>query len=265
MMIVLGIYVLVGFILYFLQEKFLFHPTSLPADHVFNFPIPFKEVNVAVNKEKNLNIVRFTVPDTTCRGVVLYFHGNRQNIERYAHRAEGFTRNNLEVWMIDYPGFGKTTGERSEQALNEDAQLLYRMARASFGKDSIILYGKSLGTGVAARLASLRDCRRLILETPYTSIEGLMRNFAWMYPVSLMAKYHFPIDSYFETITAPVTLFHGTNDETVRYSHSRKLIALPVPAGAQPRELITLEKGKHNNLYDFDLFQHKLDSVLQVE
>src|SRR4030095_16065344 len=104
-------YFVCGIVLYFLQEKFLFHPQKLPADYVFSFQQPFKEINLPVSSEKNISIIQFTVPDSLRKGVVLYFHGNRRNIERYGSYAINFTRNKYEVWMIDYPGFGKTTGK----------------------------------------------------------------------------------------------------------------------------------------------------------
>lgn len=258
--IVLAIYILCGVILYFLQEKFLFHPEKLPDDHEFNFTVPFKEINLEVNDEKNLSIVQFTVPDSLCKGVVLYFHGNRKNIERYAPFASNFTKNNYEVWMMDYPGFGKSTGKRTEQILYDDAAQLYKMARARFAKDSIIIYGKSIGTGIAAQLASVKDCKRLILETPYYSIAALFRHYAFMYPAKQMTKYHFPTYQYFEKITAPVSIFHGTDDGVIPYSNAKRLLKI-AKSGA---ELITLEKGKHNNLNDFPLFHQKLDSILQL-
>lgn len=257
--IIVVIYIVCGIALYFLQEKFLFRPKKLPASHKFNFSIPFKEINLAVNNEKNLNIVQFIVPDSVCKGVVLYFHGNRQNIERYARFANNFTKNNYEVWMMDYPGFGKSTGDRTEQILYDDALQLYKMARARFNKDSIIIYGKSLGTGIAAQLASIRDCKRLILETPYYSIDAMMRQYAFMYPMRWMTNYHFPTYQYFEKITAPITIFHGTRDGVIFYKNAKRLKKIK-PA----TELINIEKGKHNNLNEFRLFHEKLDSVLQL-
>ncbi|MGZ8556712.1 MAG: alpha/beta hydrolase [Chitinophagaceae bacterium] len=258
-MIFFAMYVALGAGLYFFQDRILFHPESLAADHLFNFHIPFKEINLPVNKEKNLSIIQFTVPDTVCNGVVLYFHGNRKNIERYAPFAKNFTRNNYEVWMIDYPGYGKSTGKRTEQIMYDDASILYQMARARFSKDSIIIYGKSLGSGVAAQLASVKDCLRLLLETPYYSIDALMGHYAFIYPVSWMTKYNFPTHQYFKNIQAPITLFHGTKDEVIPYNHSVKL--LKEKAGVQ---LISIEKGKHNNLNDSPFFHQQLDSLLQV-
>lgn len=257
--IVALIYVVCGIALYFLQEKFLFHPQKLTADYVYKFDIPFKEVNLAINNDKNLSIVQFTVPDSVCKGVVLYFHGNRKNIEHYAPFAKNFTKNNYEVWMMDYPGFGKSTGELNEQEIYSDAEQVYKMARASFSKDSIILYGKSLGTGVASQLASTKDCKRLILETPYYSIDALFAHYAFIYPVSWMTKYHFPNNKYFEDIEVPITIFHGTSDGLIPFRQAGRLQSIKPGT-----ELIAIKKGKHNNLNDFPLFHQKLDSLLNL-
>jgi len=256
--IILAIYIIIGFALYFLQDKILFHPEKLSPGHTFNFPIPFKEINLAVNNDKTISIVQFTVPDSVRKGLVLYFHGNRRNIERYAPFASNFTKNNYEVWMMDYPGFGKSTGDRSEQILYDDALQFYKMARARFSKDSIIIYGKSLGTGIACQLASVRDCKRLILEAPYYSIDALFRHYAFMYPISWIMHYHLPSYQYLQRVDAPVTIFHGANDEVIPYSHSKRLLKMAKPGA----ELITIEKGKHNTLNDFPLFHQKLDSLL---
>ncbi|MBL7741507.1 MAG: alpha/beta fold hydrolase [Chitinophagaceae bacterium] len=261
--IIASFYIVCGIALYFLQEKFLFHPKKLPPDYKFSFSVPFKEINLAINNERNLSIVQFTVPDSVRKGIVLYFHGNRKNIERYAPFATNFTRNNYEVWMMDYPGFGKTTGKRTEQVMYDDAEQLYKMARGRTGKDSIIIYGKSIGTGVASWLASKKDCKRLILETPYYSIEALAKHYAFMYPVNRMTKYHFPIYQYFEKTEVPVTIFHGTNDETIPFFQAEMLMKVWDEIPSLKRELVAIEKGKHNNLNDFPAFHQKLDSLLQ--
>jgi alpha-beta hydrolase superfamily lysophospholipase len=253
----LVVYIVVGIILHFLQDTFLFHPRRLPAEYAYRFEIPFREVNLPVNKEKNISIVQFTVPDSIRKGIVLYFHGNRQNINRYAPFATNFTKNNYEVWMIDYPGFGKSTGKRTEQILYDDALQFYKLAIKKVAADSIIIYGKSLGTGIAAQLASVRDCKRLILETPYYSIAAMARYYFFIYPVNPLMKYDFPTSTFIKTIDCPVTILHGTRDGVVPYRQGKRLSELH--AGI---ELVTIPKGRHNNLNDFPLFHQKLDSLL---
>jgi alpha-beta hydrolase superfamily lysophospholipase len=252
------IYICGGVALYFLQEKFLLHPQKLKSDHVFKFDLPFKEINLPVTDKKNLSVVRFLVVDSLRKGVVLYFHGNRRNIERYAPYARNFTKNNYEVWMIDYPGFGKSTGKLNEEILYRDAAEFYKMARAVCSPDSIIIYGKSLGTGIASQLATRVDCKRLILETPYYSMESLMRHYAFIYPVGLMAKYKFPVNEYLQRIRVPITLIHGNNDQIIPYKQSERLKA----EAKNGVELITIEDGRHNDLNDFRLFHEKLNSIL---
>lgn len=257
--IILLIYVLIGIGLYFLQNVFLFHPQKLPADYRYQFDIPFRELNIPVTKEKNLSVVQFIVPDSIRKGIVIYFHGNRKNINRYAPFAINFTRHNYEVWMMDYPGFGKSTGKRSEKILYEDALLLYTLALKKHAADSLIIYGKSLGTGIAAQLASIRDCKRLILETPYYSIDALAKQYFFIYPVMPMTNYSLPTGQYFENIRVPITIFHGTNDEVISYKQAKRLIGKNAKA-----ELITIDKGRHNNLNDFPLYHQKLDSLLKL-
>lgn len=251
------VYIMLGVALYFLQDKFIFHPKKLPADYKYKFDIPFREVDLAVNANKNLSIVQFTVPDSIRKGIVLYFHGNRLNINRYAPYATNFTRNGYEVWMMDYPGYGKSTGKRTEQVLYDDALILYKMAISRVSAEHIIIYGKSLGTGIAAELASVRDCKKLILETPYYSMDALAKHYFFIYPVMPMTKYALPTYQYFEFIKAPITIFHGTRDEVIPYKHAKWLTEKN-----SGTELVTLIKGKHNNLPTFPLFQQKLDSLL---
>jgi pimeloyl-ACP methyl ester carboxylesterase len=254
------VYIAGGIALYFFQDKILFHPTVLPETYQYNFSIPFREINLPVTKEKNISIIQFQAPDSLCRGVVLYFHGNMQNINRYAKFATDITKNNYEVWMIDYPGFGKSTGKRSEKILYEDALRLYQMARAKFSPDSIVLYGRSIGTGIASQLAAVRDCKALILETPYYSINALARQYFFIYPVSSMTEYSFPVYRYFEKIAAPIYIFHGTDDEVISYKNSLRLMN----SKRNYVELITIEEGKHNNLREFPVFHQKLDSILKM-
>src|SRR5687768_12019548 len=147
--IIVFIYFVMGAFVYFLQDIFIFHPKKLPADYSYQFDVPFREINLEVDADKTINFVQFTVADSIRKGIVLYFHGNRGNINRYAKHHESFTRNGYEVWMIDYPGYGKSTGKRSEKALYDDALLFYKMALDKVPVEQIILYGRSLGSGIA--------------------------------------------------------------------------------------------------------------------
>jgi alpha-beta hydrolase superfamily lysophospholipase len=252
------VYCAIGIALYYLQEKFIFRPEVLPHDYEFNFDIPFKEVNIPMNKTDTLNLIQFHPADNSPRGVVLYFHGNRGNINRYAKYAANFTKNGYEIWMLDYPGYGKSTGKLSEENLYKQASEFYKLANAKYDKDSIVLYGKSLGSGLASYLAARKSCRRLILETPYYSMPDLLHHYAPVYP-GRMAAFKLPTFEYLLVVKAPVTVFHGTVDGIIPYRKGHKLIK----HFKRGDEFITIENGSHNNLNDFPLFHKKLDSLLK--
>ncbi len=252
------IYVLGGIALYFLQDFILFHPVTLKRDHRFNVPVPHQDISIAVNDRDTINLVDCASTDSVTRGVVLYFHGNKRNISWYAKYIPYFTRHGYQVLMIDYPGYGKSTGKLTEKKLYEWALHVYRIAIRRFAADSIIIYGKSMGTGIAAYLASKRDCKQLILETPYYDFPSVMRHYLPIYPVGWMLKYQMPTHRYLSNVNVPITIFHGTSDWTVPYKNTKRLKKVLKPGD----EIVTIEGGGHNNLYEYPQIVGKLDSLL---
>lgn len=258
--IIVLLYCVIGIALFYLQDYLLFHPKVLSRDYQYNFSLPFKEVDIPFNETDTLNMVQFLPAGSIRKGVVIYFHGNRQNINRYAKFASNFTKHGYEVWMEDYPGFGKSLGERNEKTLYRQAEQVYKMAASKYKRDSIIIYGKSLGTGIAAYLASVEDCKQLILETPYYSIPDLFGCYAFIYPTTRMANYKIPTNEYLPEVKAPITIFHGTGDWVVPYRCAAKLKTVLKPGD----EFITIEKGSHHDLNNFPAYQQKLDSLLNL-
>jgi alpha-beta hydrolase superfamily lysophospholipase len=261
--IIVVLYVLIGAALYFWQDKFLLHPVSLPPDYRFQFEKYFSETLVKYNSTISFDIVRFKPQnDSAIKGAVIYCHGNMENINHYEKFANNFTKHGYEVWMMDYPSFGKSTGEFNEAIVYMEALQIYKMVRAAgYVPGSIIIYGKSLGTGIAAQLASVRDCKRLILESPYYNMANLASHYCWMYPVDWMLHYQFPTNEYLKKVTAPVTIFHGTDDRTIPFDNAEKLKKEVFKKGD---ELISVNSGDHNNLNDFPLMKQKLDSLLSL-
>ena len=252
------LYVLIGIALYFLQDFFLFHPIKLPRTYQYVFSVPFEEIDIPFNKTGTINVVKFLSLKSVTKGAVIYFHGNKGNINRFAKFAGNFTRQGYEVWMPDYPGYGKSIGDRSEKILYQQAELIYSLVGAKFSKDNIVIYGKSLGTGIAAYLASVKDCKQLILETPYYSIPDLFAYYAPIYPSKLISQYNLPTYQYLQKIKVSITIFHGTNDRIIPYSCALKL----QPLLKSSDQFITIKNGTHNNLNDFLVFHQKLDSLL---
>ncbi|HET9279216.1 MAG TPA: alpha/beta fold hydrolase [Flavitalea sp.] len=257
--IVIILYCLIGIVLYYLQDYILFHPVQINKTQTYGFNVPHKEVNIPYSANSTINVVQFLVPDSATKGVVLYFHGNKKNIAWYAKFAPYFTRNNYEIWMIDYPGFGKSTGVLSEEKLYDWALTLYKLARAYYAPDSIVIYGKSMGTGIASQLASIRDCRYLILETPYYNMPSIIDNYLPIYPVNRMIHYKLPTWKYLQNVTAPITIFHGTGDWIIPHRNAERL----TPFLKNTDLFVTIPGGSHNDLFQFPLVTNKLDSLLK--
>jgi Lysophospholipase len=259
--LVVLIYCLGGIAIYYLQSTIMFRPEPLPADHTYTFNQPFTELNLAWNAGSNINIVQFHAKDSAAaKGVVLYFHGNKKGIERYAPAAKDFTERGYHCWMIDYPGYGKSTGEFTEQRLYDWALVFYKLARARYAADSIIIYGKSLGTGIASQLASIRNSKALVLEAPYYSWPSIIDSrLLPIYPTNTMIHFKLPVYQYLQNISTPVIIFHGEDDSTIPFRNSKKLKPFLKPGD----EFITIEDAHHNDLQQFPQYRQKLDSLLR--
>jgi pimeloyl-ACP methyl ester carboxylesterase len=258
--IILIIYVVIGVAFYFLQDRILFHPVTLKRGHKYEFSEPHKDLSIPISNEDTLNLVQFLSKDTVTKGIVLYFHGNKKNIAWYSKYAPYFTKQGYEVFMIDYPGFGKSTGRFNEQTLYDWALQTYKLARSRYSSDSIIVYGKSMGTGIAAQLASIRDCKRVILETPYYDFPSVVKNYLPIYPLHRMLHYQLPTNQYITKIIAPISIFQGTKDRVINYRNAKRLEPLLKPTD----EFISVKGGKHNDLFEHPIIIKKLDSLLKL-
>ncbi len=257
--IVLISYIAIGVALYFLQDKFILHPTSINKEEAFVFNTKFEEGNLRINEGTAINFVKFLPKTDSAKGVVLYYHGNKQNIKRYAPFAEKMTNSGYEVWMPDYPTFGKSTGVFSEKMVQELAIQLYKMAAAKYSSDSIIIYGKSLGTGFASYVGSSQKAKHLILETPYYSIPTLFDCYAPIFPTERMSNFKIPQYEYIQYVKCPITIFHGTDDGVIPIRNAKRLL----PLLKNGDNFITIDKGTHHNLADFEVYRRAMDSLLQ--
>ena len=253
------IYCAVGIALFYLQEKLLFHPKPLKKDHQFNFDQHFEELLVPFNETDTMSLIKFLPEVGQRKGIVVYYHGNMENIEHYAAFAKPFTALGYEVWMEDYPGFGKSTGNITEKKLYAQAEEVKKMADAVYNPDSIIVYGKSLGTGIAAYVASHTQAKLLVLETPYYSIPSLFNCYAFIFPTERMSTYKIPTYSFLENVNYPVVIFHGTDDGVIPYRCAKKLETVLKPTD----KFITVPGADHKNINASKIYYTAIDSLLR--
>ncbi|MGB5821390.1 MAG: alpha/beta hydrolase [Saonia sp.] len=255
--ILLIFFVLILTMLYLLQEKLIFLPTRLAVDYSYSFTQPFEEVFLTAADGAKLNAVHFKREDP--KGVILYFHGNAGDLSRWGHIASFFAEKGYDVVVMDYRTYGKSTGKLSERVLHEDAQLFYDYLLKRYNEDSILLYGRSLGTGIATRLASRNKPVQLILETPYYSLMDIAKERFPFLPLKWLLKYKFQSFEYIQSVTCPVVIFHGTQDAIVPYDSGKRLFDT-IP-GAE-KKMYTITDGGHNNLITYDTYLNGIDTVL---
>jgi uncharacterized protein len=249
-------YLALAVIVYLIQERFIFKPEKLKADFKYIYDIPFKELFFDVEPGVRINGLHFTVAEPL--GLVLYFHGNTRSIKGWAKHAKDFLRYKYDVVLVDYRGFGKSTGRRSEHDMLKDMQFVYEQLAATYTEHHIIVYGRSLGSGFAAKIASDNKPRYLILDAPYFSFAKVIKRFLPILPLRYLLRYQLRTDKWIRHVNCHTYILHGTKDWLIPISHSEKLQAI----NPHKITLIRIHGGRHNNLPTFNEYHNFLRSIL---
>jgi len=212
-----------------------------------------------MNDGGRINAIHFKVPNS--RGVVFYLKGNSKSIKGWGKFAKDFLSNGYDFFMMDYRGFGKSRGKRNQEKMFSDAQYLYKWLSKSYAEDKIILYGRSWGSGIAARIASWNKPRMLILDSPYFSFYYNANRYLFLFPLKWILRYDMRTDLYLKVTECPIHIIHGNKDRLISFSQSEKLKAL------YPSKIILhkIEGARHNNLPDFPAFFEVLYDILYVK
>jgi fermentation-respiration switch protein FrsA (DUF1100 family) len=233
-------------LMYFAQRALMYFPYSArmsPADA--GFP-QAKEVELTT--ADGVRILAWTVPPQPGKPVVLYFHGNGGSL---AHRVARFRRlidDGTGLVALSYRGYGGSDGWPSEDGLIADGRATYAFARASYPDAKIVLWGESLGSGVAVALAAETDVAAVILEAPFTSAADVAFSAYPFIPVRLLMKDQFRSDARIGKVTAPVLIMHGARDRIVPFRLGQQLFAL----ANEPKQFVRFADGGHEDLDRYD-------------
>lgn len=249
-------YIALCLVFYFGQDLFFFRPEKLPKYFRYRYPFPFEEVNFDMEDGGIINGLLFSVPNA--KGVIFYFKGNSRSIKGWGKFARDFIGKGYDFFVIDYRGFGKSTGKRTENILYNDAQHVYKWLANRYSEDQIIIYGRSLGSGIATRIASWNRPRMLILDSPYFSFLKQVRRYGWWLPIRLLLRYKIRSDQFIRKVNCPVFFIHGTKDRLIPYSDSEKLLK----QAQSSTYLFPIYEGGHNNLPSFPLYHEVLYDIL---
>ncbi len=242
-------------IVLFFQDNIILHPVKLPKEYVYKFDEPFEEINFSPDSNTKINALLFRAKNS--KGLVFYNHGNADNLQRWGRHAADFTKFGYDVFFYDYRGFGKSSGEFSENVILKDAVFLFDKLETEYSGKKIIIYGRSLGTGVATFVAKNRKADALILETPYYNMADVGKAWLPFIPFEKILKYKFPTNEWIKDVVIPVTIFHGTADLVVPYKSGLKL------SKTAHCKLITIKGGGHKNLATFPKYHAELKRILE--
>ncbi len=257
--IVVVVYLILFAVLYLFQDKFLFFPQKL-SNHIQTKSHAVEEVEIEVEDD---TFVRGFICKNGIRDkykLLICFDGNAAEISYLINRVQG-----LDGWacvLINYRGYGLSDGTPSEKNLYNDAQRIYDyfINKDEIDKTSVVILGRSLGTGVATYLASKRSVKGVILVSPYDSIESVAKKWLWMFPISLILNNKFISINYAGMNEIPLLCIYTPKDHLIFPSHTFKLFDAWV--GEKTIKKITTAAG-HNDMMTNDELWENIDQFLE--
>jgi len=253
------IYAIAILIFYIIQERFIFVPNLIKKDPSIKLVSDFEDLYLEGSENGKLHgmLIKTEKP----KGVIIYLHGNTGSLFKWAVLAEELTHYGYDVLPYDYRGYGKSSGKRSEEIMHADAQNFYDVAKEKYGEERVIIYGRSLGSGFATRLASNNNPKKLILETPYDNFRNVADFHFPFIPVRWLLKYEFANDIHIKNVKCPILILHGTRDRIVPFKLAINLYE-EIQEGIE-NQIVTIPRGRHNNLASFALFREKITEFIQ--
>jgi len=238
-------YVLVVAALYFAQRSILFPTTAL---HIPPAEAGMPEVQeVVLDTSDGEKLIAWHVPPRGDKPVVIYFHGNGEIVPWRAKRHRATIADGTGLLAVNFRGYGGSTGSPTEEGLHRDAAAAYAFAAARYPPSRIVLWGHSLGTGVAVKLASEQPVAKLILENPYTSTAEVAATKFPFVPVRWLMKDQLHADHWIGKVHVPLLIMHGARDDVIPIRFGERLFAL----ANEPKRFVRYDQGGHIDLDDF--------------
>jgi alpha-beta hydrolase superfamily lysophospholipase len=242
-------------VVYFLfQERFIFVPSFSLEGFNNKLASEVKEYYFQTPHQGQIHALLLKVENP--KGVIFYLHGNTGSLQRWQFMAEELSGYGFDVFVMDYRGYGRSKGPRSEARMHRDAEYCYDWVAENCNYSLKIIYGRSLGSGFAIRLASRRKANALVLETPFFNLADVAKSYLPIIPVRFLLRYKFRNDLHLPHVDCPIQLFHGTKDLVVRYESALRLFRKTQEI--KDIRFTTLVGGKHGNLNTFPLFREQM-------
>jgi len=215
-------YIVVIIFVYFYQRNLLYHPSE---NNYQNDTIQFNHQEIFIKVNDEIKLKSWIInKDLKNFKTLVFFHGNAGDLSNRIYKLNELDKLNINILLISWRGFSGNEGYPTEKNLYEDAEAAIKwLNKKKVSNSQIILYGESLGTGVAVEIASKNNFNSIILESPFTSIENSAKIYYPYLPVSFLLKDRYDSISKIKKINSPILIMHGRKDDIVPFFMGKKL------------------------------------------
>ncbi len=249
-----ALYAIVIALVWWGQERLLFHPDKLPPGHRFDQAADVHETWFEVPGAR-LNALQLQLPNPD--GVVFFLHGNAGNLDNWFVGAQLYRRANFDLVMFDYRGYGKSTGRITSQAqLEADVRAVWVQVAPRYAGKKRVIYGRSLGTALAAQLAAEVQPELTVLVSAYASMAGLAQKYYPWVPGAVL-RYPLRTDEALAQVKGPVLLAHGGKDDLIDPSNSVALHRV-----SPQSQLLLVPDAGHGDIHEFDAYLDGLRALM---
>ncbi|MCH2197823.1 MAG: lysophospholipase [Flavobacteriales bacterium] len=248
---IVGGYLLVCVAYFLLQERLIFRSAGRGKKEEFKLSCAYEERHIPVASDAQIHGLLLK-PEKSNGGLIFYLHGNTGNLKRWSLIAQELLDLGFDIFALDYRGYGQSSGRRTESTMHADIRKVYQYIVAEYAVGKTVIYGRSLGSGFAVRLASREPASGLVLETPFLSLLHVAKGYFPFLPMKWLLRFPLHSDRFIKQVRCPVLMLHGTKDRIVPYSSAFELYKQ-----VQHREdvhLITIPGAGHNNLNAYPSF-----------
>ncbi|MDH7552900.1 MAG: alpha/beta hydrolase [Spirochaetota bacterium] len=235
-------------------DSVIYHPDTMTPT---TSALPFPAEDVFIHLNETVTLHGWFISSQTARFTVCYFHGNAGNIYDRIELLKLLHSIPLSIFIIDYRGYGKSSGKPSEKGLYEDAMAAWEYLTdvKKISPKEIILFGRSLGGPIALYCASRTNPAGIIIDSSFTSIKTMVQYHS-SGCMSLFFKEKYPAIDYIQKIAIPVLILHSRDDETAPFSMGQELYR---QCPSNKKYFVELRGGHNNNfLVDAPLYRNSI-------
>ena len=253
-------YLFIILIMFIFQRSLLYLPSKGKIDEHYYAETGLKKIEFITSDGLVLKSL-FKRPTNNEKSIMIVFHGNAGHIGHRVEKFRPFLKLGYGLFLVEYRGYGENLGKPSESGFYKDGQAaLNFLSEQNIPKEKTILYGESLGCGLAVKLSTQDKFKATILEAPYTSIADVASRHYWYLPAKLLVLDRFDISSMIKKIKSPLLVIHGEKDNVISINFGKKVFK----SAPEPKKAIFVGKAGHNNLYEFNILNEILNFLINL-